>query len=151
MSKKLLFSVTAKDCRWDYFRGSGSGGQKKNKTDNCARCTHTASGAVGKSEEGRSKDQNRKKAFERMAGTKEFKAWHRAEVARRTGQAAAIEDKVKDAMKESNIKTEVKSEDGKWISMNKRDCEEEGFECEFCEDCGECVHCEQCFCDDGEN
>ena len=30
--RKPLFSVTAKDCNWDYYRGSGSGGQKKNKT-----------------------------------------------------------------------------------------------------------------------
>jgi len=29
--RKLLFSVTAKDCRWDYFKGTGAGGQKKLK------------------------------------------------------------------------------------------------------------------------
>ena len=52
MGKTLLFSVTAGDCKWDYYRGTGSGGQKKNKTSNCVRCTHTASGAVGKSEDG---------------------------------------------------------------------------------------------------
>lgn len=28
-SKTLLFTVSTKDCRWDYFRGSGAGGQKK--------------------------------------------------------------------------------------------------------------------------
>lgn len=109
-----MFSVTASDCRWDYYRGSGSGGQKKNKTDNCARCTHIASGAVGKSEEGRSKDQNRQKAFERMASTTEFKLWHKTEVARKTGEAKAMEERLEIAMREENFKTEVKDDEGKW-------------------------------------
>jgi len=29
MSKEKLFSVTIHDCRVDYYRGSGKGGQKK--------------------------------------------------------------------------------------------------------------------------
>ena len=117
--KKLLFSVTASDCRWDYFRGSGKGGQKKNKTDNCARCTHVASGAVGKSEDGRSKDHNRKTAFERMANTSEFKAWHRMEIARRTGETTKIEDAVREAMREVNIRTEVKDDNGLWSEVKE--------------------------------
>lgn len=117
MSKQLLFSVTASDCRWDYYRGSGKGGQKKNKTDNCARCTHIASGAVGKSEEGRSKEQNRRKAFERMYETKEFKNWHRMEVARVTGLTAAVEEAVKRDMNEKNLRTEVKTEAGTWKAV----------------------------------
>lgn len=52
-NKEILVRVTAKDCRWDYYRGTGKGGQKRNKTENCVRCTHIKSGAVGKSEEGR--------------------------------------------------------------------------------------------------
>ncbi len=34
-NKQLLFSVTKKDLRIDYYKGTGSGGQKKNKTENC--------------------------------------------------------------------------------------------------------------------
>jgi protein subunit release factor B len=48
--REKLFSVTEKDCRFDYFRGSGKGGQKRNKTDSAVRCTHAPSGAVGASE-----------------------------------------------------------------------------------------------------
>ena len=66
MSQKLLFSVTKKDLRVDYYRGTGKGGQKRNKTENCCRITHVASGAVGKSEEGRSKEHNKHTAFTRM-------------------------------------------------------------------------------------
>lgn len=110
--RQQLVRVTAKDCRWDYYKGSGAGGQKKNKTENCVRCTHEASGGVGKSEDGRSKDQNKRTAFVRMAETKEFKTWLRLESMRAAGQIDSIEDKVKKSLKESVV--EVK--DGKkWI------------------------------------
>jgi len=115
--RELLFSVTAKDCNWNYYRGSGKGGQKKNKTSNCARCTHRDSGAVGKSEEGRSRERNRRKAFLHMVETDRFKAWHKMEVSRRLGTLEDIEAKVEQEMK--RIKVEVKSEDGKWVEEDK--------------------------------
>lgn len=111
--KKLLFSVTASDCRWDYYKGTGSGGQKKNKTENCVRCTHLASRAVGKAEEGRSKQQNKIKAFERMATTEVFQKWVKAEAMRRSGELAIIEAKV-DLELLKNTTVEIKGEDGKW-------------------------------------
>lgn len=43
--RKPILSVTKKDCRWDYYVGSGKGGQKRNRTSNCVRCTHIDSGA----------------------------------------------------------------------------------------------------------
>lgn len=103
--KKLLFSVTAKDCRWDYYRGSGSGGQKRNKTSNCARCTHVSSRAVGKSEEGRSQIVNRKRAFGRMARSEEFQRWCHTEAARATGELAEIERKVDESLR--HVRCEV--------------------------------------------
>ncbi len=106
MAKKLLFSVTAKDCRWDYYKGSGAGGQKRNKTENCVRCTHRASGAVGKSEDGRSKHHNKMKAFERMANTNEFKAWHKIESMRRMGQLVQLEEEINRQM-QMNTKVEI--------------------------------------------
>jgi len=113
MKKTKLFSITRKDCRWDYYKGSGAGGQKRNKTENCCRCTHIASGAVGKSEEGRSKEQNKIKAFKRMSETKEFKEWIRIEVARVTGAEEELKKKIEKEL-ENNIKIEVKNEEGKW-------------------------------------
>lgn len=83
--KELLFSVTKEDCKWDFFRCSGPGGQKVNKTNSGVRCTHRASGAIGKATDERSQKQNRVLAFTRMAESFEFKKWHRMEVARRTG------------------------------------------------------------------
>jgi protein subunit release factor A len=114
MTKQLLFSVTAKDCRWDYYVGSGCGGQKRNKTANCVRCTHKASGAVGKSEKGRSQRQNKEKAFVHMVNTKQFKEWHRVEVMKRAGEMALIEQKVEKMMTEIRVEGKV---DGKWESI----------------------------------
>lgn len=112
--KELLFSLTTKDFRWDYYKGSGAGGQKRNKTENCCRCVHVESGAVGKSEEGRSKEQNKRKAFRRMAETEEFQKWARLEAARVTGELEEIETKVKIALR--NATTEIRV-DGKWTKV----------------------------------
>jgi len=112
MSKKrLLFSITAKDCRFDYYRGSGAGGQHRNKTDSAVRCTHILSGAVGKCEESRSQHKNKAQAFGKMAKTKEFLAWHKIETARLMGKFVGVDEAVDKEMKK--IRTEIKV-DGKW-------------------------------------
>lgn len=112
MKKDLLFSVTAKDCRWDYYRGSGAGGQHRNKTESAVRCTHLASGATGQAEDDRSQHKNKRLAFARMAASKRFQAWARMEAARVTGRLAQIEEWVDREML-LNVKVERK-EDGKW-------------------------------------
>lgn len=113
MAKELLFSVTAADCRWDYYRGSGKGGQHRNKTDSACRCTHLASGAVGQAEDDRSQHKNKRLAFMRMIETQKFKAWHKLEVARVTGKLKAAEEQVEFDMKH-RIKVEVRK-DNKWV------------------------------------
>ena len=114
MSKELLFSVAAADCKFDYFRGTGPGGQKRNKTESGVRCTHIASGAVGESDETRSQHENKKKAFVKMAKSATFRAWHLIEIARRSGLLTDIEKTVDNMMK--NVKVETYSvEDRKWV------------------------------------
>jgi protein subunit release factor B len=113
MSKELLFRVTAADCEWIYQRGSGNGGQKKNKTNSAVRCIHRASGAAGYAEDTRSQVQNKGIAFRRMAETEQFKGWHKLESMRRLGQLFDIEEKVDREMK--NIKVEGKDENGRWV------------------------------------
>ena len=73
--REKLFSVTAADCRWIAKRGSGKGGQKRNKTSNAIQCFHDPSGAMGESEDGRDQSLNKRKAFERMTSTPEFQSW----------------------------------------------------------------------------
>jgi protein subunit release factor B len=110
---KLLFSVTASDCRFDYYRGTGAGGQKKNKTSSACRCTHILSGAVGQAEDDRSQHVNKRLAFGRMAATAKFKAWHTVEVARRTGELKRIEEQIEFDM-QHRIKVEVQ-DNGRWV------------------------------------
>ena len=118
MSKKeLLFRVTAEDCDWIYQRGSGNGGQKKNKTNSAVRCRHRASGASGFAEDTRSQAQNKSLAFRRMVETAEFKGWHKLESMRHLGQLVEIEEKVDRELK--NIKVECKDENGRWVDFKE--------------------------------
>jgi protein subunit release factor B len=113
--KKLLFSVTANDCEWSYTKGTGAGGQKRNKTSSAVHCTHRPSGAHGYSEASRSQLDNKREAFRKMAESKEFKTWHQLETSRRTGVLAEIERTVEREMKK--VRVETRSED-KWIEWD---------------------------------
>ena len=113
MPKEKLFSVTRKDLVLEYFSGSGAGGQHRNKHQNCCRCKHPASGAIGTCQEHRSKDQNTKTAFRRMVETQAFQDWIRLETARTTGMLAEIDKKVDREMR--NVLFEVKDENGRWV------------------------------------
>ena len=113
---KLLFSVTKDDCEWSFTKGSGAGGQARNKTSNAVHCFHRPSGAHGYSESGRSQYTNRQDAFRKMAESKEFKKWHKLEVMRRLGTLTQIEDEVERQMR--NVKIEYRI-DGKWQETNE--------------------------------
>ena len=116
--KKLLFSVTAADCDWEFFPAGGPGGQHQNRRHTACRCTHRPSGAIGESRELKSQSQNRERAFGRMAETKAFKNWHKLETARRMLNAQSIEKMINDgvdkAMAPKNIRVEVQDERGRW-------------------------------------
>lgn len=114
MTKKLLFSVTAKDCRFDFFVGSGDGGQKRQKTKSACRCTHIESGAVGTCQDDRKQLKNKQEAFRRMANTPEFKAWHKRKVAELSGAEEQARYDTEIAMMPHNLRTEVKDEQGNW-------------------------------------
>lgn len=116
--RELLFSVTAADCKWDYYRCSGPGGQNVNKRETGVRCTHKASGAIGQSCDERHQRRNREIAFERMANTKEFKTWHRMEVARRVGTLEKIERNVDREMRRIKIEARI---DEIWTEVDKDD------------------------------
>jgi protein subunit release factor B len=117
MSKKeLLFSVTAADCEWSYTKGSGNGGQKKNKTSSAVHCMHRPSGAHGYSEASRSQHDNKKEAFVKMVESSEFKRWHQREVWRRLGVLDEIDRAVEQGMQPHNLKLEIKV-DGKWTPV----------------------------------
>ena len=53
-------------CREDHYRGSGPGGQKRNKTSNAVRLVHTPTGATSTATESRSLNENRLYALRRL-------------------------------------------------------------------------------------
>jgi peptide chain release factor 1 len=55
------------DVRIDTFRGTGAGGQHRNKTDSAVRVTHVPSGTVVTVLQGRSQHHNRKRALDELA------------------------------------------------------------------------------------
>jgi hypothetical protein len=114
--KDLLFSVTAADCDWSYTRGTGAGGQKRNKTSSAVHCTHRSSGAHGYSEGTRSQHENKADAFCKMAATPTFKSWHQREVWRRLGVLEEIDLVVEQGMNAKHLRLEVKM-GGKWVEV----------------------------------
>ena len=120
-NRDLLFSVTRRDFRFEDTKGSGNGGQKKNKTSSAMRCTHIASGAVGYAEEDRMQGKNKVLAFNRCVATPKFQAWLELETARRSGAAAAaeadIQRRVDQQMRPANLLIEVPGPDGEWTEL----------------------------------
>ena len=104
---KKLFSVTPADCREERYRGSGAGGQNRNKRDTGVRFTHEPSGAVGESEAQRSQAQNRRVAFEKMAKSPRFIMWAKAQGQARIEGHASLDRKLDQLMDEQNLRVET--------------------------------------------
>ena len=118
METKPVLTLTASDFTWSYTKGTGAGGQKRNKTSSAVHCKHAPSGAHGYSEASRSQHDNRREAFERCVQTREFKKWLQLETARRTGEADRLEREVQRQL--NFIKVEVQ-QGGKWTEVPKDD------------------------------
>ncbi len=103
---KLLFRVTKKDFRIDFFRAGGKGGQHQNKTSSACRISHAASGAVGESREERQQPMNRKIAFRRMANSRKFQFWARAQAAAIQQGYKNTEQQVEASMSSDNLRVE---------------------------------------------
>lgn len=69
-ARQALFTMSDEDllrqCRVDVFRGTGKGGQKRNRTDSAVRLTHPGSGAVAGCDETRSQHSNRQIALRKL-------------------------------------------------------------------------------------
>jgi len=59
--------VRKADLRIEFYRGSGAGGQHRNKTDSACRITHKPTKISAQAEDERSQHRNRKTAFRRLA------------------------------------------------------------------------------------
>lgn len=116
-TRELLFSVTARDCEWSYTKGTGAGGQKRNKTSSAVHCHHRPSGAHGYSEASRSQHDNKRDAFVKMANSQEFRLWNRMEAMRRMGVLDEIDRKVDREML-LNTRLEIRV-DGRWTEVKE--------------------------------
>lgn len=79
-----IFSLTKKDFRVDFFRGSGAGGQNRNKRDTAVRITHIETGITSECQEERNQEQNKKRAFLKLA--ERLRPYISKKVAEITGQ-----------------------------------------------------------------
>jgi len=104
------FSVSISDCREEHFRGSGNGGQKRQKTSSGVRLTHEPSGVQVESEAGRSQHQNRVDALTKLANHPKFRAWCSMHSQARREGFASMEKKIDAAMDEDNLKIEITDE-----------------------------------------
>ena len=108
--RELLFSITRKDFKVDFYIASGKGGQKRNKTSSACRITHMDSGAVGNCSEHRGQIANKKEAFKRLVESKKFQTWHKLEAARISYGKDKLEREVNawvdEQMKPENLKIE---------------------------------------------
>lgn len=118
MAKELLFSLTEKDFEFQFFVGSGNGGQARQKTKSACRCVHPPSGATGKSQDHREQSTNKKEAFQRCVAQPVFQKWMKIEVAKATGVLAAIEEKI-DRELRNNVKVDMKDENGRWVEYKE--------------------------------
>lgn len=118
MTREKLFSVTINDCTVQTFRGSGAGGQNRNKRDTAVRVIHEPSGARGESQEERSQHQNKRTAFVRMAETPVFRAWVAA-VSNGLKTASEIEAEVARELADPSLtKTEIKAGKDRWEEVH---------------------------------
>ena len=60
-------TVRKSDLRITYYRGSGPGGQHKNKRDTACRIVHIPTGVSCTAQENKSQSHNREAAFKRLA------------------------------------------------------------------------------------
>lgn len=62
----LADKALLKQCRVDHYRGSGPGGQKRNKTSNAVRIVHLPTGVAATATEARSTAENMLRAVRRL-------------------------------------------------------------------------------------
>ena len=112
--KKPIFSITDKDFEIDWFSGTGAGGQHRNKHQNCCRLKHKETGIIKTGQSSRTREANKKEAFNNIINDKEFKMWLKIKTSEAFGHFSNIEKDVENQMKK--IKVEVQDENGKWIT-----------------------------------
>lgn len=115
MTRQPLISVSIKDCEFSFSKGTGKGGQARNKSMAACHCTHIPSGATAYSQNGRSQVENKKDSFLKMIRTKKFQSWLKLESLKKLGKEKELNDKIDDMLKSRYLKIEIKDNFGNWV------------------------------------
>ena len=109
--KELLFSITKNDFEIERIKGSGKGGQNRNKRETAIRLTHKASGIQSYCADERFQERNLKIAFRNLINKSEFKKWLKIETARKMQNKTEIEKQinqwVEEQMQDNYLKIET--------------------------------------------
>lgn len=114
--RERITLVSRKDLEISYFRGSGAGGQKRNKTSSGVQILHPESGAIGRASDTRSQEQNKQAAFRRMVDSPKFKFW----LARRLHEIRneeTLEETIAQETRNEHLQFEVKNKEGQWTAV----------------------------------
>jgi hypothetical protein len=120
-NKKLVFSLTAKDFKWDFFCSGGPGGQHQNKVATGCRCTHVPSGAVSESRVYKQQIQNKREAFTKCCKSDKFQKWCKVHASKLLGNKTPedIVDEMMDRI--TDFKIEIKNSEGLWSEISLDD------------------------------
>jgi protein subunit release factor A len=119
MNRELLFSVTKKDLKIEYFSGTGGGGQHRNKHQNCVRIYHPDSGARSTGQSHKERSSNLAEAFCGLTKSAPFKMWQARKISEiQSGQTT--EQVVEKMMSPENLRVEYKESGGTWIEEDAR-------------------------------
>lgn len=117
-TRKPDLSLTRKDFEVTFYKGSGGGGQKRNKTMSGVRIKHIASGILATDCSTPSQATNKGRAFTRLSEDRRFRAWLSQAVTDKLDpgkdereRELAIRRRVDNSMSEKNLKVEYYSED----------------------------------------
>ena len=106
---KPLLTLTKRDFVIWYYSGKGAGGQHRNKHMNCVKIKHIESGTCAQGTESKSREQNKRMAFNRLTKLPKFKAWLSMKSLHAEDFARAIEE----AMNPKHLSVEI-WRNGKW-------------------------------------
>lgn len=100
-----IFQLTKKDFKIEYLRGSGNGGQKKQKTSSACRISHEESGVSKYCQDHREQHRNRESAFTKLCNDPFFKNWLERKV-REIENKDRIENWVEEQMQDKYLQVE---------------------------------------------
>lgn len=117
MEERVKFTVGKKDFEYQWFSGTGAGGQKRNKSQNCFRLIHPATGVIKTGTKHVSRESNKRDALSAMSKDVKFLAYCESKL-REIENGITLEEQVEESLKEENLKIEVKTDTGKWKTVN---------------------------------